>query len=113
MGGTIGAAVFGAILANRLALHLTAQIGAAAAAASNGAAAVNDIQAIQLLPEPMKTTVLTAFTSALDDVFLAGVPVVLVALVVSLLLPEVPLRSRERRPAAEPATAAEALSAGV
>jgi EmrB/QacA subfamily drug resistance transporter len=110
MGGTIGAAVFGAILANRLALHLTEQLGPAAAA---GGGAVNDITAIQALAEPIKTTVLTAFTRALDDLFLAGVPVVLAALVVSLLLPEVPLRSRERRPVAEPAAAAEALSAGV
>ena len=113
MGGTIGAAIFGAILANRLGLHLTEQAGQAAAAAQGGADAANNIQAIQALPEPVKTAVLSAFTRALDDVFLAGLPVVLIALAVSLLLPEVPLRSRERQPVGEPAAASEALSVGV
>src|SRR5215204_1681121 len=94
MGGTIGAAVFGAILANRLALHLTEQLGQAALAAqNNGAINTNDLQAIQTLPEPIKTSVLTAFTRALDDVFLVGVPVVALAFVVALFLKEVPLRT--------------------
>jgi predicted MFS family arabinose efflux permease len=111
MGGTIGAAVFGAILSNRLGLHLTEQVGQAAAAAQGNA--TNNIQTMQALPEPIKSIVLGAFTRALDDVFLAGLPVVLIALAVSLLIPEVPLRSRERQPAGEPAAASEALSVGV
>jgi hypothetical protein len=118
MGGTIGAAIFGAILANRLAHHLTEQLGTAAAAAqSDGAINTNNLQAIQALPEPMKTSVLTAFTRALDDVFLVGVPVVALALVVALFLEEVPLRTMRRLPADAPAGAdsapAEALSAGL
>ena len=118
MGGTIGAAVFGAILANRLALHLTEQLGQAAVAAqNNGAINTNNLQAIQALPEPIKTSVLTAFTRALDDVFLVGVPVVALAFVVALFLKEVPLRTMQRQspdaaPAAESAPA-EALSAGL
>ena len=118
MGGTIGAAVFGAILANRLALHLTEQLGQAALAAqSNGAINTNNLQAIQALPEPIKTSVLTAFTRALDDVFLVGVPVVALAFVVALFLKEVPLRTMQRQsPDAAPAgesAPAEALSAGL
>ena len=118
MGGTIGAAIFGAILANRLALHLTEQLGPAAfAAQNNGAININNLQAIQALPEPVKTSVLTAFTRALDDVFLVGVPVVALALVVALFLKEVPLRTMQRQSpeaarAAESAPA-EALSAGL
>ena len=118
MGGTIGAAVFGAILANRLALHLTEQLGPAAVAAQdNGAININNLQAIQALPEPIKTSVLTAFTQALDDVFLVGVPVVALAFVVALFLKEVPLRTMQRpSPDAAPAgesAPAEALSAGL
>src|SRR5215207_30923 len=118
MGGTIGAAVFGAILANRLAVHLTEQLGPAAVAAQeNGAVNINNLQAIQALPEPVKTSVLTAFTRALDDVFLVGVPVVALAFVVALFLKELPLRTMQRQspdeaPAAESAPA-EALSAGL
>jgi EmrB/QacA subfamily drug resistance transporter len=118
MGGTIGAAVFGAILTNRLAIHLTEQLGPAALAAQgNNAININNLQAIQALPEPVKTSVLTAFTRALDDVFLVGVPVVALAFVVALFLKEVPLRSMQRQspdvaPAAESAPA-EALSAGL
>jgi EmrB/QacA subfamily drug resistance transporter len=118
MGGTIGAAIFGAILANRLALHLTEQLGPAAVAApDDGAINTNNLQAIQALPEPIKTSVLTAYTQALDDVFLVGVPVVALAFVVALFLKEVPLRTMQREspeafPAAESAPA-EALRAGL
>ncbi|HLL50582.1 MAG TPA: MDR family MFS transporter [Thermomicrobiales bacterium] len=118
MGGTIGAAVFGAFLANRLALHLTEQLGPTAMATQNsGAINTNNLQAIQALPEPIKTSVLTAFTYALDDVFLLGVPVVALALVVALFLKEVPLRTAQlqsstasQRPESAPS---EALSAGL
>ena len=118
MGGTIGAAVFGAILANRLAVHLIEQVGPAAVAAQgNGAININNLQAIQALPGPAKTSVLTAFTHALDDVFLVGVPVVALAFVVALFLKELPLRTMQR-PSADAAPAgesapAEALSAGL
>jgi MFS family permease len=118
MGGTIGAAVFGAILANRLSLHLAEQLGPAALAAPNNRAInTNNLQAIQVLPEPMKTSVLTAFTLALDDVFRVGVPVVVLALLVALFLKEVPLRTmRGQSPDAAPAgesAPVEALSAGL
>jgi EmrB/QacA subfamily drug resistance transporter len=118
MGGTIGAAIFGAILANRLALHLTEQLGPAAMASQeNGAINTNNLQAIQALPEPIKSSVLTAFTRALDDVFLVGVPVVALAFVVALFLKEVPLRTiRRQSPEAAPtgeSAPAEALSAGL
>src|SRR4029079_4625789 len=109
----IGAAAFGAVLANRLAVHLVEQLGPIAAAMQE-AKQINtsNIAAIQELPEPIKSSVLVAFTRALDDVFLFGVPIVAVALVVALFLKEVPLRTGARRPAGEPATA-EALSAGL
>lgn len=54
----------------------------------------------------------TAFTSALTDVFLVGVPVVAPALVVALFLKELPLRTGARRVPAE-SPQAEALSARV
>jgi EmrB/QacA subfamily drug resistance transporter len=112
MGGTLGAAVFGAILASRLAFHLVEQLGPIASSVQeSGAIDTNNIEAIQAIPEPMKTSVLTAFTAALTDIFLFGVPVVGLALIVALFLKEVPLRTAQRRAAPEAAT--EALSAGL
>ena len=43
------------------------QLGSAAASANN-------ITALRGLPEPVKTWVLTAFTNAMDEVFLVGLP---------------------------------------
>ena len=53
----------------------------------------NNVQGIQQLTEPVKSIVLGAFTNALDDVFLIGVPFVVLAFVVALLLREQPLRT--------------------
>ena len=59
--------------------------------------------------------VLTAFTQALDDVFLIGIPFIVVALVVALFLREIPLRGTVAPPAAArgESAPAEALSAGI
>ena len=95
MGGSIGAAVFGAVLSSRLAQHLSEQFAQAGVQPAAGAAGVdaNNVQAIQRLTGPVKHLVLGAFTNALDDVFLVGVPFVVVAFVVSLFLKEIPLRT--------------------
>ncbi|MBA3414982.1 MAG: MFS transporter [Chloroflexia bacterium] len=117
LGGAIGAAVFGAVLSSRLAAYLAAGFGGAPAGTGGGAVDANNVQAIQALPEPVKGIVLQAFTHALTDVFLAGVPFVALALVVGFFLREIPLRSgqapvpAEARPAEAAAT--EALGAGV
>jgi EmrB/QacA subfamily drug resistance transporter len=95
MGGSIGAAVFGAVLSSRLAHHLAEQLAMAGIRPGAGGPRVeaNNIQAIQQLTGPVKNAVLGAFTSALDDVFLVGVPFMLAAIVVALLLKEEPLRT--------------------
>ena len=95
MGGAIGTALFGAILNTRLAHHLAeivppeaqSQLGSAAASANN-------ITALRGLPEPVKTWVLTAFTNAMDDVFLVGLPFMAIALVIAIFMREVPLIGR-------------------
>jgi predicted MFS family arabinose efflux permease len=95
MGGSIGAAVFGAVLSSRLAFHLSEQLARAGLQPGRGGPRVeaNDVQAIQQLTEPVRGIVLGAFTSALDEVFLVGVPFTLAAVVVALLLKEEPLRT--------------------
>jgi MFS family permease len=95
MGGSIGAAVFGAVLSSRLAFHLSEQLARAGVQPGAGGVRVeaNDIQGIQQLTEPVRSVVLSAFTNALDEVFLVGVPFVAAAFVVALLLREKPLRT--------------------
>ena len=95
MGGALGTALFGAILNTRLAHYLT-EIVPPAAQAQLGtvAASANDINSISALPEPVKTWVLTAFTQAMDDVFLVGVPFMAVAVLIAVFMTEKPLAGR-------------------
>jgi EmrB/QacA subfamily drug resistance transporter len=95
MGGSIGAAVFGAALSSRLAYYLSEAFAQAGVQPRVGGTAIdaNNVQAIQRLTGPVKHLVLTAFSNALDDVFLIGVPFIVVAFVVSWFLKEVPLRT--------------------
>ncbi|MBD3134924.1 MFS transporter [Microbispora bryophytorum] len=91
MGAAIGTAIMGAVLTNRLAHHLTAEFGGRM---PPGRVDANNVQAIQQLPPPVKNHVLVAFTNAIDDVFLASLPFVALALVVAFFLKEIPLASR-------------------
>jgi EmrB/QacA subfamily drug resistance transporter len=97
MGGSVGAAVFGAVLSTRLAHYLAEQLAQAGIRPGAGGPRIetNNVQGIQQLTEPVKSVVLSAFTNALDDVFLVGVPFVALAFVVALLLKEIPLRTGE------------------
>jgi MFS family permease len=95
MGGAIGAALLGAVLSSRLAHYLAEQLARAGVRPGSGGAGVdaNNVQAIHHLAEPVKSVVLGAFASAMDDVFLVAVPFMVVAFVVALLLKELPLRT--------------------
>ena len=62
----------------------------------------NDVQGIQQLAEPVRHLVLGAFTSALDDVFLVGVPFLVVAFLVALTLRELPLRTGQPQSQPQP-----------
>jgi len=88
-------AVFGAALSSRLAHYLSEAFAQAGVQPGVGGTAIdaNNVQAIQRLTGPVKHLVLTAFSNALDDVFLIGVPFIVVAFVVSWFLKEVPLRT--------------------
>jgi EmrB/QacA subfamily drug resistance transporter len=104
MGGSFGTALFGAILSARLSVHIAeamrnAPQGAASKAGQVGEVA-NNVQAIKALPEPVHSLVTGAFASSLHDMFLTAVPIVAVALVVSLFLKEKPLAQRDEPVAA-------------
>jgi EmrB/QacA subfamily drug resistance transporter len=105
MGGAIGTALFGAILNTRLKHHLIEVVPSnAKAQLGNASESLRDVTAIQALPEPVKTWVLTAFTRSMDDVFLAAVPFMVVALIVAVTMREKPLIERSHGPAARSAS---------
>ena len=90
LGGAIGAAALGAVLNSRLSSTIAdLDLGANAASIE---ASLSNVQAITALPEPIKTTILTAYTDAITYAFLFAVPGVVVALIVAFFLKEIPLR---------------------
>jgi EmrB/QacA subfamily drug resistance transporter len=96
LGGAIGAALFGAILTSRLGVYLAEELRSAGSATTGGEINTNNIQAIQSLPEPLKTEVLTAYTHAINDIFLYAIPVIVIALIVVFFLKEIPLRTTQQ-----------------
>lgn len=86
MGGSIGVAVFGALFNSLLSDRLGTTVGM-------GETAGVTPGLVQQLPEPERTRFIANFADSLATVFLYFTPVVLLALALSLLMREVPLRS--------------------
>jgi MFS family permease len=98
IGSSLGTAIFGAILTNRLAYHLQQALpghtGASVAKELGSSAA-----GLQQLPPDEVHVILTAFAQAFSDVFLIGIPFACVALVVAFFLKETPLSTSTREQA--------------
>jgi EmrB/QacA subfamily drug resistance transporter len=93
MGGAFGTAIFGAVLSGRI-THYLAELLPAGAAGGTGDA-LSNLQEIRKLPEVLRVPVLEAFMQSIQDLFLVAVPFVAVALLVSFLIPEKPLATRQ------------------
>ncbi|MBI3647587.1 MAG: MFS transporter [Actinobacteria bacterium] len=91
MGGAFGVAVFGAILNNRLAFNL-ARLLPAGAGGVRSEGITGSPQAIRQLPPAVRDGVVLALARSIHVVFLAAVPLALVAFAVTWLLRELPLR---------------------
>ena len=89
IGGSVGTAVLGAIFAARLAAELA---GHPSATAGVGGGAGLSLQAMARLPADMRATYAQAFTSAIDTVFLVATVIAVIGFLITLLLPERPLR---------------------
>jgi MFS family permease len=98
IGSSLGAAIFGAILTNRLAAHLQQELpgGAGSAAAKNLSSSSAHLQS---LPPEQVHTILNAFAQSFSDVFLIGIPFAVAALIVSLFLKEAHLSTSTREKA--------------
>jgi EmrB/QacA subfamily drug resistance transporter len=93
VGGTIGTALFGAVMTSRLTQELLAHLPAGAATGTGIADMTSAMSKISTLPPTVKPVVLEAFTNALSSVFLTAVPILVVGFVFALLLKDEHLRS--------------------
>ncbi len=93
MGGTFGTAIFGTVLANRLASQLATRVPPGALQGMDPSQLTGSPQVIAALPAAVRGPVVESFVSALGAVFLTAVPVVVVAFVLTWFLQEIELRS--------------------
>jgi DNA-binding transcriptional MerR regulator len=85
----------GAVLNARLAHHLRDAPAVAVPDGFDEAAVANNVQAIQALPEGAREMVTDAWVNALNNVFLAALPFMAIALVAAIMIPEIPLGTRK------------------
>lgn len=94
-GSSLGAAIFGTILTNRLAIHLAELFPKSAG--GGGAINVSDVRSgatnLHSLPPEVSHNVLLAFVQSFQDMFLIALPFVAAGFIVALFLREKPLRS--------------------
>lgn len=94
LGGSVGVAVFGAILTARLDTELPKVLppGAIDRVGGEAAALVNSPEQIRALPSEISAAIVEAMSNSISSVFLAAVPVLLVGFVLTWFLRELPLR---------------------
>jgi len=92
VGGTIGTALFGAVMTARLTSELTSNLPAGSGSESQISGITSAMSNIAALPDTIRPIVLESFTSSLSTVFLCAVPILIVAFVFALFLKDVKLR---------------------
>ncbi len=93
MGGAFGTAIFGTILASRLAHELRSLAPAGLNPAKLTSGMEGSPSQLAALPPQVHNLVIEAFVRSLHSVFLSGLPVGVVALALALALPEIHLRA--------------------
>ncbi|WP_055697938.1 MULTISPECIES: MFS transporter [Streptomyces] len=115
IGGSVGAAIFGTLLADRLADALKDRLPAGAAA--NGSLPDPESitpQLVHTLPAPLRDGYIQAYADAMPRIFLYLVPVLVVGTLLAFFLKETPLLSSaasHNAPTAEPAPVPQARTA--
>ncbi|MCK7627497.1 MFS transporter [Streptomyces sp. RS10V-4] len=98
LGGAVGVSALGAALANRVTHYVTDGLTAlgpkAAAAASHGSSGSDGIPDLSSLPAPIRSIMEDAYGHGVGDVFLYAAPFALIALLLTLFIKEVALRSK-------------------
>jgi EmrB/QacA subfamily drug resistance transporter len=97
MGASFGVAIFGAIFSNQLASNLRKNLPASALQHGiNPASLEGNPASLAHLPPVIHTGLINAVSESLHVVFLAAVPILVIAFLLTLLIKEVPLRTHAR-----------------
>jgi hypothetical protein len=107
VGGSLGTAVFLSILFTNAASKIPHELAKAHVKVPPGAVDLNNTSNLKTLPLQVRHPILVGFSDAMDVVFLVCACVLVLALVFSILLPEVPLRLQSGLEAARELAAAE------
>ncbi|MFI8888775.1 MFS transporter [Streptomyces paradoxus] len=116
LGGAMGVSALGAVLATRITDYVKdglAGLGPKGAALGHAGTGEGNIPDLSAMPAPIRTVVESAYGHGVADVFLYSAPLALLALLVSLFIKEVPLKTKgglaqaaaAEEPAAAPAEA--------
>lgn len=95
IGGTIGTALFGAVMTSQLSSKLASTLPADATGNIDPAKLTSSVTQIAALPAEIQSVVLDAFTFALDRVFLVAAPIVFVGFVFAFFMKELRLRTAD------------------
>ena len=101
IGSSLGGAIFGALLTNRLSFHLKQLLPAFSSHSSQLSSSVLSgvsPSGLNKLPPNISHAILEAFALSFRDLFLYAIPVLIIAFIVALFLREVPLRSKVAEP---------------
>ncbi|WP_069771720.1 MFS transporter [Streptomyces sp. LUP30] len=90
IGGSVGAAVFGTLFADRLADSLRARLPAGSGAALPDPESLTP-QLVHALPAPLRDAYVRAYADAMPRIFLCLVPVLVLGLLIAFFLKEKPL----------------------
>ena len=93
VGGSLGTAVFLSILFTRAQTNIPHELAKSGVQLPPGKFDLNDTSGLKSLPDTVKHPILVGFSNAMDTVFLVAAFVVLIAVVLSVMLKEVPLRT--------------------
>jgi EmrB/QacA subfamily drug resistance transporter len=111
VGGSLGTAVFLSILFTRAATNIPHELAKSGVQVPAGSFNLNDTSGLKGLPDAVRHPILVGFSNAMDTVFLVGAFVLVIGVVISALMKEVPLRTVSGQQArAAAARAAEPLA---
>ncbi|NUT33333.1 MAG: MFS transporter [Hamadaea sp.] len=101
LGSAFGVAVFGAVYSNSLSNQMDDLTSGAPLPAGVTTQVLSTPAGVHALPEPLRGLVVDGYASALQNVFRWAVPVAILAMLIALLLKEVPLRDTARAAAGD------------
>jgi EmrB/QacA subfamily drug resistance transporter len=96
LGGAVGVSALGAVMANRVTHYVKdglAELGPQGASTGHGGTGGGGIPDLDKLPGPIRTVMESAYGHGVADVFLYSAPFALLALLVTLFIKEVALKS--------------------